>query len=94
MEEYAMKRVQVYLPVEQYEAARRIAARRGISLSELLVEALQCLEEEEQHDYSDRMKRIVGIVEGADPNASIEHDRILYEPGEAAREDPSLADGE
>jgi len=82
-----MKRIQINLPVEQYEAARRIAARRGISLSELAAEALQCLETQEDQ-YFERMMSIVGIVEGGDPDASVEHDRILYEPEQAAREDP------
>lgn len=82
-----MKRIQIYLPIEQYEAARDMAKRRGISLSQLAAEALKCLEEQDR-SYVERMKRIVGIVEDGDPNASVDHDRILYEPEQAAREDP------
>lgn len=80
-----MRRTQISLPNERYEAAVRIAAKRGVSLSQVVREALQCAEdqdEQEHRSYVERMKRIVGIVEGADPNASVDHDRILYEHGE------------
>ena len=79
-----MKRVQVYLSTEQYEAAQDMAKRRGISLSELAAEALKCLEERDRQ-YIQRMMRIVGIVKDGDPDASVEHDRILYEPEDTAR---------
>lgn len=76
-----MRRTQISLPNERYEAAVRIAAKRGVSLSQVFREGLQCVERQEQEqdrEYLEGMLSIVGIVPDGDPRSSEEHDRILY----------------
>lgn len=80
-----MKRVQIRLTPEQYEKAQRMAKERGISLSQLCREAIEYLDQrdrEERREGLESLKSIIGIVKGGDPNASVDHDRILYERGE------------
>jgi metal-responsive CopG/Arc/MetJ family transcriptional regulator len=80
-----MRRTQISLPNEQYEAVRRVAARRGVSLSQVFRDSVRSIEEQdeqEHRDYVRRMMRIVGIVKDGDPNASVDHDTILYEHGD------------
>lgn len=80
-----MRRTQISLPHEQYEAAVRIAAKRGVSLSQFVRESIKNAEQRDEQEHSDyvrRMMRIVGIVKDGDPNSSVDHDKILYEHGD------------
>jgi hypothetical protein len=79
-----MKRMQISVSPEQFEKAKRIAARRSVSMSQVCRDGIDCVDqrdEEEDQEYFDRMWSIVGIVKGADPNASANHDDILYGSG-------------
>lgn len=76
-----MRRTQISLMPDELETARKIAAERGVSLSQVFRDAIRrAAEEREEAERKRRelMWSIVGTVEGADPNASVDHDEILY----------------
>jgi len=84
-----MRRMQISLSDEQWERARRLAARSGTSVAQVFREGLEYVEKamgDEDRDYFSRMWSIVGMVKGADPNASVNHDDIIYGPNEAVGE--------
>lgn len=72
-----MRRTQISLSQEDYEAAKRIADRRGESLSQVIRDALRRETEAAQTAY-DPLGVIIGIVDSADPNASENLDETLY----------------
>ncbi|MCL5102855.1 MAG: hypothetical protein M1133_01900 [Armatimonadetes bacterium] len=75
-----MRRTQISLTAEQFEAAKRIAEKREVSVAQVLREGLDCViqrSEEEDHGYFDVMWSIVGICEGT-PDGSVKHDEVLY----------------
>ena len=78
-----MRRTQICLSSEDYEAARRLAEERGVTMSQAIREAIrtaaaQAAEVERRRIES--MMSIVGILKGADPDVSIKHDENLYGP--------------
>ncbi len=80
-----MKRTQISLTPEQLQAAKQLASKRQVSLSQVFRDALECVQqqaEQEQRDYFDAMWSIVGTLKNADPDASEKHDEILYGHGD------------
>jgi hypothetical protein len=70
-----MIRTQVSLSEVEYEAAKREAARLGISLAELLRRSLRSLV---AVDESRPWMRYAGMVESGDANSSQRIDDVIY----------------
>jgi hypothetical protein len=70
-----MIRTQISLSEEEYEAAKREAARLGISLAELLRRSLRSVI---PVDESKPWMRYAGMVETGDPESSRHIDDIVY----------------
>lgn len=70
-----MIRTQVSLSEQEYEAAKREAARLGISLAELLRRSLRSLL---PADDSKPWMRFAGMIESGDPDSSRRVDDIVY----------------
>jgi hypothetical protein len=70
-----MVRIQIGLPKEQYNAAKREAERLGISLAELLRRSLRSVL---ATDESKPWMRYAGMVESGDPSSSRRIDGIVY----------------
>jgi hypothetical protein len=70
-----MIRSQISLSEEEYEAAKREAARMGISLAELLRRSLRSLI---PVDESKPWMRYAGMVETGDPESSRHIDDVVY----------------
>jgi len=75
-----MQRTQISLTTEDYETARRIAAERGESLSQVVRDALRREAGAPNTSY-DPLGPIIGIVDSADPNASEDLDEAIYGRG-------------
>ena len=70
-----MIRTQISLSKDEYAAARREAARLGISLAELLRRSLRTLL---PADRTKPWMRHAGMVESGDPKSSRHIDDIIY----------------
>lgn len=70
-----MIRTQISLSEEEYEAAKREAARLGISLAELLRRSLRPLL---PADESKPWMAYAGFVESGDPRSSQNVDDVVY----------------
>jgi len=70
-----MIRTQISLPQEEYDAAKREAARLGVSLAELVRRALRELL---PADDSQPWMHYAGMVESGDPASSRHLDDIVY----------------
>jgi hypothetical protein len=70
-----MIRSQISLTKEEYQAAKREAARLGISLAELLRRSLRSLL---PVDQSKPWMRYAGMVETGDPQSSRHIDDVVY----------------
>lgn len=72
-----MIRTQISLSAQDYEAAKREATRRGISLAELLRQALRGVLPPLDDDQP--WMRYSGMVESGDPQVSRSIDATVYE---------------
>ena len=72
-----MKRTQISLPLDQYEAVKRMAGEREVSLSQVLRDAIQD-EMDQERVRVERMLSIIGMVEGTDPLGSVTVDEVVY----------------
>jgi hypothetical protein len=70
-----MIRTQISLSEQEYEAAKREAARLGISLAELLRRSLRTLL---PVDEKKPWMRYAGMIESGDPDSSRRIDEIVY----------------
>lgn len=70
-----MIRTQVSLTPDQYAAAKREAARQGISLAELL---RRCLRSVLPEEGSKPWMSYAGMVETGDPHSSQHIDDVIY----------------
>lgn len=70
-----MVRTQVSLQVDEYRAAKREAARLGLSLAELLRRSLRALL---PIDRSKPWMRYAGMIETGDPESSTHLDDVVY----------------
>lgn len=70
-----MVRTQISLSESEYRAAKREAARLGISLAELLRRSLRTIL---PSDDSKPWMRYAGIIETGDPKASQNIDDVVY----------------
>ncbi|HEX8010790.1 MAG TPA: CopG family transcriptional regulator [Casimicrobiaceae bacterium] len=70
-----MIRTQISLSDEEYDAAKREAARLGVSLAELLRRSLRSVI---PVDQSKPWMRYAGMVESGDPESSRHVDDIIY----------------
>ena len=70
-----MIRTQISLKEAEYDAAKREAARLGISLAELLRRSLRAVT---PADESKPWMRYAGMVETGDPRSSERIDEIVY----------------
>jgi hypothetical protein len=76
-----MTRTQVQIGSRQYEGLKRLAARRGVSLSQLVREGVDSVLS--RADKDDRRRNLLSIVgkygKGGTERVSEEHDRYLDE---------------
>jgi hypothetical protein len=72
-----MVRTQISLTEEEYEAAKREAARLGISLAELLRRSLRSIL---PVDDKKPWMRYAGMIESGNPESSRQIDDIVYAP--------------
>ncbi len=70
-----MIRTQISLSEQEYEAAKREAARLGISLAELLRRSLRSIL---SVDDQKAWMRYAGMIESGDPESSRRIDDIVY----------------
>ena len=70
-----MIRTQISLSEREYRAAKREAARLGISLAELLRRSLRAVL---PADESKPWMRYAGVIETGDPDASQKIDDVVY----------------
>jgi len=70
-----MVRTQISLTEEEYSAAKREAARLGISLAELLRRSLRTVL---PVDENKPWMRYAGMVESGDPESSRRIDEVVY----------------
>ena len=75
-----MVRTQISLTAAQAEKVKRIAKRRGVSMSAILREQVDSLPDREATPADNPLLAIVGIAEGAGPtDVAVDHDRYLSE---------------
>lgn len=74
-----MRRTQISLPEEQFEAARMIAKGHGISISGLIRDTLRDRIAEEVAPH-DPFRHLIGMVKDGDPTDSVNHDEVIYGP--------------
>ena len=75
-----MIRTQVQLTEEQARALKELAAQRGVSMSELVRQAVErILEEREETEKWRRALEIVGRYHSGHSDISVEHDKYLDE---------------
>ena len=74
-----MRRTQISLPEEQFEAVRLIAKDHGMSMSGMIRDTLRdrIAKEEAPHDP---LRHLIGMVKDADPRGSVDHDEFIYGP--------------
>lgn len=72
-----MKRLHFWLPAEDLEAVRQIAARRGTSISNVVRCALQ-RELDEENAMVEKTLSFVSIGKSDDPRGSQRHDDLIY----------------
>ena len=83
-----MRRTQICFTDRQWEVARQLAESKGVSVGQAVRDLLDAAEqtlEESERKRREAMWSIVGILEGADPTASVRHDEILYGHNESAQ---------
>lgn len=78
-----MLRTQISLQPEQMEAARREARRRGISIAELIRQALDSFLADEDHQRRrEQALAAVGGFHSGHADTSVNHDEVLAEGSE------------
>lgn len=78
-----MIRTQISLQPDQMESARREAHRRGISMAELIRQALEAyLAEGDRQRRQERALAAVGGFHSGHHDTSVDHDEVLAEGGE------------
>ncbi len=70
--------IQIYIRPEQHEMLRALAARRAVSVSQLVREGIDRLLTDIPIE-EDPLWDIVGLVEGAPPDLAEQHDKYLAE---------------
>ena len=75
-----MRRTQISLLPEEYELAKRMAAERGVSLSQVVRDAIRDSAESEPRSH-DPLRDLIGMVKNADPDGSVKHDEMIYGEG-------------
>ncbi len=70
------RRGQISLRKEEYELAKRLAASRGVSLSQVIGDALRAVDTE--HTLDDPLAHLIGGLEGAREDGAECHDEVIY----------------
>ncbi len=73
-----MRRTQICLMPEDYETAKRISKKRGVSLSQFVRDAVKREAEVESSASRDPLLDLIGMVKNAGPDDSVRHDDIIY----------------
>jgi len=76
-----MKRTQICFTDRQWEVAKRLAESKGVSVGQALRDLVDAAEQsfdEWEQKRREAMWSIVGMAEGANPKAAVNHDEILY----------------
>lgn len=72
-----MRRTQICLMPEDYETAKRISEKRGVSLSQFVRDAVK-REAEAESTVDDPLRGLIGILKDGPPDGSVNHDRYIY----------------
>ena len=70
------RRNQVSLRKEEYELAKKLAASKGISVPQVIGDALRAVDAE--HTLDDPLAHLIGKLEEARPDGSECHDEVIY----------------
>jgi hypothetical protein len=70
-------RTQITLTDEQYTRVSRLAARRGVSIAAVIRVAIELYATEPDRSTDDLFS-IVGMCDSGNPNASEQHDAVVY----------------
>jgi len=78
-----MIRTQIQLAEEQAHALKQLAARKGVSMAELIGRSVAAALERESAEYGERVRRALSVVgmfkSGAPSDLSVNHDKYLDE---------------
>jgi hypothetical protein len=61
---------------EEYELAKKLAASKGVSMSQVIGDALRAVDAE--HTLDDPLAHLIGKLEDARPDGSECHDEVIY----------------
>jgi len=70
------RRSQVSLRKDEYELAKKLAASKGISVSQVISDALRAVDTE--HTLDDPLAHLIGKLEGTHKDGSECHDEVIY----------------
>jgi len=74
-----LRRTQISLALEDHELVHRIAESKGVSMSQVIREAiLEYAVDHAPDDPWERLMDIVGMVDTGDPRSSVDHDKVIY----------------
>lgn len=74
------RRVQLYLPEEQYKGLMHLAKEKRSSFAQVVREAIEGLLRNSRTRWDDDpITSHVGLFEGKDNDLAVHHDRYLYE---------------
>jgi hypothetical protein len=74
-----LKRTQISLSEEDRALVLEIASRKGVSMSQVIREAIrQYAVDQVPDDPWERLMDVVGIIDTGDPSSSIDHDKVIY----------------
>ncbi len=74
-----MRRTQISLPLEEHELVHRIAESKGVSMSQVIREAIrEYAVDHAPDDPWERLMDLAGFVESGDPRSSVDHDKVIY----------------
>lgn len=74
-----LKRTQISLAPEEHRLVQELAEREGASMSRVIREAIrQYCVKADSRDPWDKLLDLAGFVESGDPQASVDHDNVIY----------------
>lgn len=74
-----LKRTQISLALEEHQLVKQLARREGVSMSQLIREAIRQYEVSRASDDPwERLLDLAGFGESGDPRSSVDHDKVIY----------------
>lgn len=74
-----LRRTQISLAEEERALVLEMAAREGVSMSQIIREAIReyCVKADTRDPW-ERLMDIVGIGDSGNPRSSVDHDEVIY----------------